>query len=51
MVKLFTDVDLDGLGCGILRNWHLVKGLMFYCSYRNLNQRVEAFIDDPKHGK
>ncbi|WP_066313610.1 DHH family phosphoesterase [Bacillus sp. FJAT-29814] len=45
MVKLFTDVDLDGLGCGVLAKLaYKDEAKVSYCSYRNLNQRVEAYI-------
>jgi oligoribonuclease NrnB/cAMP/cGMP phosphodiesterase (DHH superfamily) len=48
MVKLFTDSDLDGLGCGILAKLAYGENVdVSYCSYRNLNQRVEAFIENP----
>jgi uncharacterized protein len=48
MVKLFTDSDLDGLGCGILAKLAYRENVdVSYCSYRNLNQRVEAFIENP----
>lgn len=47
MVKLFTDSDLDGLGCGILAKLAYGENAdVSYCSYRNLNQRVEAFIEN-----
>jgi oligoribonuclease NrnB/cAMP/cGMP phosphodiesterase (DHH superfamily) len=50
MVKLFTDSDLDGLGCGILAKLAYGENAdVAYCSYRNLNQRVEAFIESPEH--
>jgi uncharacterized protein len=50
MVQLFTDVDLDGLGCGVLAKLaYGDKAKVSYCSYRNLNQRVEAFIKYPYH--
>jgi oligoribonuclease NrnB/cAMP/cGMP phosphodiesterase (DHH superfamily) len=47
MVKLFTDIDLDGLGCGLIAKIAFgEKADVFYCSYRILNQRVEAFIEN-----
>jgi oligoribonuclease NrnB/cAMP/cGMP phosphodiesterase (DHH superfamily) len=52
MVKLFTDMDLDGLGCGVLAKLAYGDSVnVTYCSYRNLNQRVEAFIENPEHQK
>ncbi len=48
MVKLFTDIDLDGLGCGIVAKIAFGdKADVSYCSYRNLNQRVEEFLGNP----
>ena len=45
MVKLFTDIDLDGLGCGLIAKLaYGDKANVYYCSYRNLNQRVEMAI-------
>jgi oligoribonuclease NrnB/cAMP/cGMP phosphodiesterase (DHH superfamily) len=50
MVKLFTDIDLDGLGCGLIAKIAFGdKADIAYCSYRNLNQRVENFIENPSH--
>lgn len=47
MVKLFTDIDLDGLGCGLIAKIAFgEKADVAYCSYRILNQRVEAFIEN-----
>lgn len=47
-MKLFTDIDLDGLGCGVIAKIAFgEKAYVSYCSYRNLNQRVEHFIDNP----
>ncbi|MEH7075305.1 DHH family phosphoesterase [Neobacillus drentensis] len=49
---IFTDIDLDGLGCGLIAK--LVfgdKAHVYYCSYRNLNQRVEAVIKNPENNK
>ncbi|MDQ1145526.1 oligoribonuclease NrnB/cAMP/cGMP phosphodiesterase (DHH superfamily) [Bacillus sp. SORGH_AS 510] len=45
MVKLFTDIDLDGLGCGLLARIAFGEKVnVYYCSYRNLNKRVETVI-------
>ncbi|NRD80395.1 oligoribonuclease [Bacillus sp. BRMEA1] len=45
MVKIFTDIDLDGLGCGVIAKIAFgERANIFYCSYRNLNQRVETFL-------
>lgn len=52
MVKLFTDIDLDGLGCGLLAKIAFGdQANISYCSYRNLNQRVEAFVSNPENAK
>jgi len=52
MVKLFTDMDLDGLGCGLIAKIAFGdKANVFYCSYRNLDQRVEAFIKNPANNQ
>jgi oligoribonuclease NrnB/cAMP/cGMP phosphodiesterase (DHH superfamily) len=50
MIKLFTDIDLDGLGCGLIAKIAFgEKADVSYCSYRILNQRVEAFIENAEH--
>lgn len=50
MVRLFTDSDLDGLGCAIAAKVAFgEKADVVYCSYRNLNQRVESFIENPEN--
>jgi oligoribonuclease NrnB/cAMP/cGMP phosphodiesterase (DHH superfamily) len=50
MIKLFTDIDLDGLGCGVVAKLAFGERVdVSYCSYRNLNQRVEAFIENQEH--
>ncbi|MBI0575837.1 oligoribonuclease [Neobacillus cucumis] len=52
MVKLFTDIDLDGLGCGIIAKIAFGENAdVSYCSYRTLNQQVETYIENPEnHG-
>jgi len=50
MVKLFTDIDLDGLGCGVVAKLAFGETAnVFYSSYRNLNQRVDAYISNPQN--
>ncbi|MGG3468920.1 oligoribonuclease [Neobacillus pocheonensis] len=50
MVKLFTDIDLDGLGCGLIAKIAFgERADVSYCSYRILNQRVEAFISNSEN--
>jgi uncharacterized protein len=50
MVQLFTDVDLDGLGCGLLAKLAFgERARVSFCSYRNLNQRVAAFIENSEN--
>lgn len=52
MIKLFTDIDLDGMGCGLLAKIAFgEKANVFYCSYRNLDKRVESFIEKPESHK
>src|SRR5690606_31950087 len=44
-VKLFTDSDLDGLGCAIVGKLAFGENIaVTHCNYRNLNQRVEDFL-------
>lgn len=44
-VKLFTDTDLDGLGCAIVAKLAYGDNVeVAHCSYHNLNQRVEDFL-------
>jgi len=50
MVKLFTDSDLDGIGCGLLAKLAFGDNVdISYCSYRNLNERVRQFIENSQH--
>jgi uncharacterized protein len=50
MIKLFTDSDLDGVGCGLLAKLAFADEVSIsYCSYRNLDERVERFIEDDNH--
>ncbi len=50
MVKLFTDIDLDGLGSGVVAKLAFGDQIdISYCSYRNLNQRVETFIENQEN--
>lgn len=50
MIKLFTDSDLDGIGCGLVAKLAFGDEVeVAYCSYRNLNERVERFIDDSEN--
>lgn len=53
ILKLFTDIDLDGFGCGVIAKLaYGDKADVSYCSYRNLNHRVEHFIEHPaSHNK
>lgn len=46
-IKLFTDTDLDGLGCAIVAKLAFGDDVeVTHCSYRNLNQRVEHFFQN-----
>jgi oligoribonuclease NrnB/cAMP/cGMP phosphodiesterase (DHH superfamily) len=50
MIKLFTDSDLDGIGCGLLAKIAFGDEVSIsYCSYRNLDERVEQFIEKKEH--
>ena len=52
-VKLFTHTDLDGIGCAILAymafgesGFHCENIDVEYCDYKNVNEKVEAFVED-----
>ncbi|MDE8564136.1 DHHA1 domain-containing protein [Anoxybacillus rupiensis] len=50
MMKLFTDSDLDGVGCGLLATLAFGSEVdVSYCSYRNLNERVRSFLENRQH--
>ncbi|MFD1781402.1 DHH family phosphoesterase [Fredinandcohnia salidurans] len=50
MIKLFSDSDLDGVGCGLVAKLAFGAEVdVSYCSYRNLNERVEKYIENPEH--
>lgn len=50
MIKLFTDSDLDGLGCGLLAKLAFKDEVdIVYCTYRNLDYRVKKFLDHHDH--
>ncbi|MFS0863211.1 DHH family phosphoesterase [Fredinandcohnia sp. 179-A 10B2 NHS] len=50
MIKLFSDSDLDGVGCGLVAKLAFGESVdVSYCSYRNLNERVEKYIENPEH--
>lgn len=50
MIKLFTDSDLDGIGCGLLAKIAFEDEVSIsYCSYRNLDERVQQFIENEEH--
>ncbi|MGG1679105.1 DHH family phosphoesterase [Neobacillus sp. NRS-1170] len=52
LVKLFTDIDLDGLGCGVIAKIAFGdQADVSYCSYRILNQRVDGFISNRENDK
>lgn len=49
-IKLFTDTDLDGLGTAIVAKLAFGDAVeVSHCSYRNLNQRVEQFLQNNDH--
>jgi oligoribonuclease NrnB/cAMP/cGMP phosphodiesterase (DHH superfamily) len=50
MIKLFTDSDLDGVGCGILARLAFKDQVeISYCTYKNLNDRVEKFLNNEEN--
>jgi uncharacterized protein len=50
MIKLFTDGDLDGVGCGLLAKLAFGDEVSIsYCSYRNLDERVEQFMNNDEY--
>jgi oligoribonuclease NrnB/cAMP/cGMP phosphodiesterase (DHH superfamily) len=49
MVKLFTDSDLDGIGCGLLAKLAFAEVNISFCSYRSLDERVRQFIEDEQN--
>ncbi|MFT4414051.1 DHH family phosphoesterase [Fredinandcohnia humi] len=50
MIKLFSDSDLDGVGCGLVAKLAFGDSVdVSYCSYRNLNERVEKYIENPEY--
>lgn len=49
MIRLFTDSDLDGLGCGIAAKLAYGDEIeVSYCTYRNLDRRVDGFLNNPE---
>jgi oligoribonuclease NrnB/cAMP/cGMP phosphodiesterase (DHH superfamily) len=49
MVKLFTDSDLDGIGCGLLAKLAFAEVNISFCSYRNLDERVRQFLENEQN--
>lgn len=45
-VKLFTHTDLDGIGCAILGKLAFEDIDIEYCSYDNINEKVNQFLDN-----
>ncbi|WP_270181481.1 DHH family phosphoesterase [Alkalihalobacillus sp. CinArs1] len=46
MIKLFTDSDLDGSACALIAELAFEKSAdITHCTYRNLNERVESFLE------
>lgn len=44
MIKLFTDNDLDGVGCAILGLLAFKELSIEYCGYNNINEKLIEFI-------
>jgi uncharacterized protein len=49
MMKLFTDSDLDGIGCGLLAKLAFAEVNISFCSYRNLDERVKQFLENEQN--
>jgi uncharacterized protein len=50
-IKLFTDRDLDGVGCAVVAKV-LFEGVdIEYCNYDNINAKVSDFINGPEFEK
>jgi oligoribonuclease NrnB/cAMP/cGMP phosphodiesterase (DHH superfamily) len=52
MIKLFTDSDLDGVGCAIIAKllWNNTVDIQ-YCTAKNINTVIENFINDKLYEK
>ena len=49
-IKLFTDTDLDGMGCAVVAKLAFGDAVdVSHCSYRNLNQRIDQFLQKEEH--
>lgn len=45
MIKLFTHVDLDGIGCGILARLTFGRNVdVSYCNYDEVDDLVRKYI-------
>jgi uncharacterized protein len=52
LIKLFSDSDLDGVGCGLVAKLAFGDTVdVSYCSYRNLNERVEKYIENSENNE
>ena len=45
-VKLFTHIDLDGIGCAILGKLAFKNIDVEYCNYNDVNTKIKQFIDN-----
>ena len=46
MIKMFTDSDLDGTACALIAELAFDRDAdITHCTYRNLDDRVEAFLE------
>ena len=47
-IKMFTHIDLDGVGCAILLQnaYRNAKIDIEYCEYNNINEKVEEFLNE-----
>ena len=47
MIKLFTHIDLDGVGCAVLAKLAFQDDVEIeYCNYNEINEKVESYIDN-----
>lgn len=48
-IKMFTHIDLDGLGCAVIAKFAYGRNATLdveFCEYNNINERVKAFLTD-----
>lgn len=50
-IKLFTHVDLDGIGCALLAKVAFENVDIEYVNYNDVNEKIKNFIEDEKYIK